>query len=70
MLAGATFGIPAAVETVVRRVQMEAGDSDMPVLMTGGAVPWLRGGLSETSRLVPDLTLQGIRLTYECRERV
>jgi type III pantothenate kinase len=63
---GVLYGFAGQVDGLVHRIEAELGSGAGPVtvLGTGGLAP-LMVGVSETiTEYVPDLTLEGLRLTY------
>lgn len=61
---GLTYGIGAMVSGLVARLRHEEDLADAPLLVTGGQAMLLAPLLPAGSRMLPDLTLEGIRLWY------
>jgi len=64
---GALYGFAGQVDGLVRRILAELGPAAGPVTVVGtGGLATLMEGISDTiARYVPELTLEGLRLTYE-----
>jgi len=64
---GALYGFAGQVDGLVRRILAELGPAAGPVTVVGtGGLATLMEGISDTiTRYVPELTLEGLRLTYE-----
>ncbi len=65
--AGVLFGTAGQVDGLVRRIVAELGPKAGPVtvLGTGGLAPLMAGESETITEYVPDLTLLGLRLTYQ-----
>jgi type III pantothenate kinase len=66
--AGLFHGYVALVEGVVKRLRAELG-VDAPVIATGGLAPVFEAELGILTAVVPDLTLEGLRLIWEKNHR-
>ncbi|MCS7091185.1 MAG: type III pantothenate kinase [Verrucomicrobiota bacterium] len=64
MLAGAWYGYPGLVEAIVREIQGQLGVPHLRVVATGGDAALLAGRLRLIETVCPDLTLEGLRLTW------
>jgi type III pantothenate kinase len=64
---GVLFGFAGQVDGLVRRILAELGPKAGPVtvLGTGGLAPLVSGESETIEEYVPDLTLLGLRLTYQ-----
>jgi type III pantothenate kinase len=64
---GVLFGFAGQVDGLVRRIVAELGPKAGPVtvLGTGGLAPLMAGESETITEYVPDLTLLGLRLTYQ-----
>ena len=64
---GVLFGFAGQVDGLVRRILAELGPKAGPVtvLGTGGLAPLMMGESETIKEYVPDLTLLGLRLTYQ-----
>ena len=64
---GVLFGFAGQVDGLVRRIVAELGPKAGPVtvLGTGGLAPLVSGETETITEYVPDLTLLGLRLTYQ-----
>ncbi|GAA4535670.1 type III pantothenate kinase [Pseudonocardia xishanensis] len=64
---GALFGFAGQVDGLVRRILVELGPAAGPVTVvgTGGLAPLMEGVSDTITEYVPELTLEGLRLTYE-----
>ncbi len=60
---GIGWGIAGAVRLLAER--MEEGRQGLPVLLTGGGAEFLAPSLRRPHVIVPDLVLEGLRLTVE-----
>lgn len=66
MLSGITFGYVGLVDGLIERIGMEIGVSgSVPVIGTGGLASLVVEDSRYLKTLVPDLTLQGLRLIAE-----
>jgi type III pantothenate kinase len=63
---GILYGYAGQVDGLVRRILSELGPAAAPVTVvgTGGLAPMMRGVSDTITEYVPDLTLDGLRLTY------
>lgn len=64
---GVLYGFAGQVDGLVRRIISELGPGAGPVtvLGTGGLAPLMKGISDTITEYAPDLTLEGLRLTYE-----
>jgi type III pantothenate kinase len=64
---GVLYGFAGQVDGLVRRIVSELGPAAGPVtvLGTGGLAPLMQGISDTITEYAPDLTLEGLRLTYE-----
>jgi type III pantothenate kinase len=61
--AGLRFGLVGAVDALVNAHRERLGLPEAPVLLTGGAAPFLGPRLATATTPLPDLVLDGIRLS-------
>lgn len=64
MLVGAVHGYRGLVRELVREVRTELGAKRLPVVATGGYAALIARRLPEITALRPNLTLEGLRLTW------
>jgi type III pantothenate kinase len=64
MLVGAVHGYRGLVRELVREVKAELGVRRLPVVATGGYAALLARRLPEITAVRPNLTLEGLRLTW------
>ena len=64
MLAGAVHGYRGLVRELIGRLRRELKAPRLPVLATGGYAKLIASDLPEISAVIPDLTLEGLRLAY------
>lgn len=64
MLAGAVIGYRGLVRELIRQLRRELRSPRLPVIATGGYAALIARGLPEVSRVVPNLTLEGLRLIW------
>jgi type III pantothenate kinase len=62
MLAGAVHGYRGLVKQILQEIAKELGVKKLPVVATGGYAELIAAGLPEIRRVVPDLTLDGLRI--------
>jgi type III pantothenate kinase len=64
---GVLYGFAGQVDGLVRRIVSELGPGAGPVtvLGTGGLAPLMKGISDTITEYVPEITLEGLRLTYE-----
>jgi len=63
MLAGAVYGYRGLVRQILREIAKELGIArKLPVVATGGYAELIAAGLPEMRRVVPELTLDGLRI--------
>jgi len=64
MLAGAVFGYRGLIRELLIQVKSELGASKIPVIATGGYARLIARKLPEIDSVRPNLTLEGLRLTW------
>ena len=64
MLAGAVLGYRGLVRELILQLRRELKVKRLPVVATGGYAAIIARRLPEISRVVPGLTLEGLRLTW------
>lgn len=64
MLAGAVHGYRGLVRELIGRLRRELKAPRLPVVATGGYAKLIASDLPEISAVIPDLTLEGLRLAY------
>jgi type III pantothenate kinase len=64
MLVGAVLGYRGLVRELIRGLKRELRAKKLPVVATGGYVKLMAAKLPEISAVEPDLTLEGLRLTW------
>jgi len=69
MLAGAVLGYRGLVRELILQLRRELKAKRLPVVATGGYARLLARGLPEISRVVPNLTLEGLRLVWLAHQR-
>jgi type III pantothenate kinase len=62
MLAGAVYGYRGLVRQILQEIGKELGLKKLPVVATGGYAELIAAGLPEMRRVVPELTLDGLRI--------
>lgn len=65
MLSGIVFGYVGLIDGIVSKIQTEMNWSSIQVIGTGGLFSLVANNLSTPHRIVPDLTLQGLRIIAE-----
>jgi type III pantothenate kinase len=65
MLAGAVHGYRGLVRGLIGELKRELKVKNLPVVATGGYAELIAARLPEISAVAPDLTLEGLRLTWE-----
>ncbi|HTH48137.1 MAG TPA: type III pantothenate kinase [Candidatus Limnocylindria bacterium] len=65
MLAGAVYGYRGLVRQLIHDVKAELGARRLPVVATGGYAKLMARGVREITAVCPELTLEGLRLTWE-----
>ncbi len=68
MLAGAVHGYRGLVRELIGRLRRELKAPRLPVVATGGYAKLIASDLPEISAVIPDLTLEGLRLA--CRAHI
>lgn len=68
MLSGAVYGYRGMIRELVSRVREELAIPGLPVVATGGYAALVSARLPEITIVVPHLTLEGLRLTWEFRQ--
>ena len=69
MLAGAVLGYRGLVRELIRQLKRELKTKRLPVVATGGYAQLIARGLPEISRVVPGLTLEGLRQVWLAHQR-
>lgn len=69
MLVGAVHGYRGLVRELILRLKDELGVKKLPVVATGGYARLIAARLPEISAVVPNLTLEGLRLSFESSRR-
>ena len=64
MLAGAVHGYRGLVRGLIGELKRELKVKNLPVVATGGYAKLIAARLPEISAVAPDLTLEGLRLTW------
>lgn len=64
MLIGAVHGYRGLVRELIAKLKKELGAKKLPVVATGGYAALIAAKLPEISAVAPDLTLEGVRLTW------
>jgi len=64
MLIGAVHGYRGLVRELIAELKMELGVKKLPVVATGGYAALIAAKLPEINAVAPDLTLEGVRLTW------
>jgi type III pantothenate kinase len=62
MLAGAVYGYRGLVRQILQEIGKELGTKKLPVVATGGYAELIAAGLPEMRKVVPELTLEGLRI--------
>jgi type III pantothenate kinase len=65
MLAGAVYGYRGLVRELIGRLKRELNARRLPVVATGGCARLLAKGMPEITRVVPNLTIEGLRLVQK-----
>ncbi len=68
MLIGAVHGYRGLIRELIVKLKRELHARRLPVVATGGYAALLAAGLPEITAVIPNLTLEGLRLTWEQRE--
>lgn len=64
MLIGAVHGYRGLIKGLVQELTMELKTRKLPVIATGGYAQLIAKGLPEISTVLPNLTLEGLRLNW------
>jgi type III pantothenate kinase len=64
MLIGAVHGYRGLVRELISKLKQELRAKNLPVVATGGYAKLIASKLPEISAIKPDLTLEGLRLTW------
>jgi len=64
MLIGAVHGYRGLVRELVRELKRELKSARLPVIATGGYAKLMAAGLPEITAVMPNLTLEGLRLVW------
>ncbi len=67
MLIGAVHGYRGLVRELIGELKKELGARKLPVVATGGYAGLIASKLPEITAVAPDLTLEGVRLTWLAR---
>ena len=67
MLVGAVHGYRGLVRELVMELQRELRVSKLPVVATGGYAKLIAAKLPEISAILPNLTLEGLRLVWQAQ---
>ena len=67
MLVGAVHGYRGLVRGLIGELKRELRAKRLPVVATGGCAKLIAARLPEISAVVPDLTLEGLRLVWQSR---
>jgi type III pantothenate kinase len=65
MLIGAVHGYRGLVRELIGELKRELRAKKLPVVATGGYARLIAAKMSEISAVAPDLTLEGLRLTWQ-----
>ena len=68
MLAGAVFGYRGLIRGLVGELKRELRVRKLPVVATGGYAKLIASRLPEIAAVRPDLTLEGVRLTWQANK--
>ncbi len=68
MLAGAVFGYRGLIRGLVSELKRELKVRKLPVVATGGYAKLIASKLPEITAVRPDLTLEGVRLTWQANK--
>jgi type III pantothenate kinase len=67
MLIGAVHGYRGLVRELIRELKRELNCRRLPVVATGGCARLIAAGLPEITAVIPELTLEGLRLAWQAR---
>ncbi|MBI5775282.1 MAG: type III pantothenate kinase [Verrucomicrobia bacterium] len=67
MLIGAVHGYRGLVRELIRELKRELKCRRLPVVATGGCARLIAAGLPEITAVIPELTLEGLRLAWQAR---
>ncbi len=68
MLIGAVHGYRGLIRELIVKLKRELQTRRLPVVATGGYAALLAAGLPEITAVIPNLTLEGLRLAWEQRK--
>jgi type III pantothenate kinase len=69
MLIGAVHGYRGLIHGLLRELKSELKAQKLPIIATGGYAKLIASKLPEISAVRPDLTLEGLRLTWEAHNK-
>lgn len=69
MLVGAVHGYRGLVRELISELKRELRAKNLPVIATGGYAKLIAAKLPEISAVLPDLTLEGLRLGWQSQAR-
>jgi type III pantothenate kinase len=69
MLIGAVHGYRGLIRELLRELRRELGRRRLPVIVTGGYASMMARDLPEILAVVPNLTLEGLRLVWRAHQR-
>ncbi len=64
MLIGAVHGYRGLVRELIAELKKELGVKKLPVVATGGYAALMAAKVPQITAVLPDLTLEGVRLTW------
>jgi type III pantothenate kinase len=65
MLVGAVHGYRGLIRELIDKLRAELGVEDLPVVATGGYAKLMARGLPMITTVMPELTLEGLRILWE-----
>jgi type III pantothenate kinase len=68
MLVGAVHGYRGLIRGLIGELKRELDSRKLPVIATGGYAELIASSMPEISRVLPNLTLEGLRLAWELRK--